>query len=41
MVATGRFCSAYSDKTLMCGICPHNCLLNIGDRGICRSRVNN
>ncbi len=30
----------YSDKTLMCGICPHNCLLNSGDRGICRSRVN-
>ncbi|MEZ4602353.1 MAG: hypothetical protein R2861_02755 [Desulfobacterales bacterium] len=30
----------YSDKTLMCGICPHNCLLDKGDRGICRSRVN-
>ena len=34
------FAVPYSDKTLMCGICPHNCLLDKGDRGICRSRVN-
>jgi pyruvate formate lyase activating enzyme len=25
---------------VMCGICPHSCILDKGDRSICRSRVN-
>ena len=26
--------------TVMCELCPHNCVLNKGDRSLCRSRVN-
>lgn len=29
-----------SDKGVECGICPHNCNLSEGQRGLCRSRVN-
>lgn len=29
----------FGQKTV-CGICPHQCVLSPGDRGICRSRVN-
>jgi pyruvate formate lyase activating enzyme len=28
------------ENTLVCGICPNQCELNPGDRGICRSKVN-
>jgi len=28
------------DDTVMCGICPHSCVLENGDRSVCRSRVN-
>ncbi len=28
------------DQTVMCGICPHSCVLDKNDRSICRSRVN-
>ena len=27
-------------NAVMCGICPHSCILEQGDRSICRSRVN-
>ncbi len=30
---------ATSDK-VVCGLCPHRCILSPGDRGVCRSRVN-
>jgi pyruvate formate lyase activating enzyme len=29
-----------NDKLVMCGICPHRCLLSPGDRSVCRSKVN-
>ena len=29
-----------NDKKVMCGICPHRCLLSPGDRSVCRSKVN-
>jgi len=28
------------NKLVMCGICPHRCLLSPGDRSVCRSKVN-
>ncbi len=28
------------NKVVMCGICPHRCLLSPGDRSVCRSKVN-
>lgn len=28
------------DKSVVCGICPHSCILEKKDRGICRSKVN-
>jgi len=28
------------DNAVICGICPHGCILDDGDRSICRSRVN-
>ncbi len=38
-------CEAFAYRTLgknktICEICPHNCLLSPGDRGICRAKVN-
>lgn len=29
-----------SGDSVMCGICPHGCILDKNDRGVCRSRVN-
>jgi len=28
------------NKLVMCGICPHRCLLSPGDRSVCRSKIN-
>jgi pyruvate formate lyase activating enzyme len=28
------------DGTVICGVCPHACMLEKGDRSVCRSRVN-
>ncbi|MFZ2632373.1 MAG: AmmeMemoRadiSam system radical SAM enzyme [Desulfosalsimonadaceae bacterium] len=36
----GYFYDSFPEKTVMCGICPHSCGLEPGDRGVCRSRVN-
>ena len=29
-----------ADRQVMCGVCPHQCILAPGDRSLCRSRVN-
>ncbi|RPJ16262.1 MAG: AmmeMemoRadiSam system radical SAM enzyme [Desulfobacteraceae bacterium] len=29
-----------SDRKVVCGICPHRCVLSPGDRSVCRSKVN-
>lgn len=34
------FASSLADGQIMCGLCPHQCILAPGDRSVCRSRVN-
>ena len=34
------FCYATDEKTVQCQVCPNRCILEPGDRGICRSKVN-
>lgn len=35
-----RYYETLPGDAVMCGLCPHSCVLENGDRGICRSRVN-
>ena len=34
------FIKSWKTAGLVCGICPHRCVLSPGDRSVCRSRVN-
>ncbi len=36
----GAFYTKMFDDKVVCGICPHKCVLSPGDRSVCRSRVN-
>ncbi|MFZ5571726.1 MAG: AmmeMemoRadiSam system radical SAM enzyme [Thermodesulfobacteriota bacterium] len=36
----GAFYTKMFDHKVVCGICPHKCVLSPGDRSLCRSRVN-
>lgn len=36
----GAFYTKMFDRKVVCGICPHKCVLSPGDRSVCRSRVN-
>ncbi len=38
--APALFQSHLADKKVRCGICPNRCLLEPGDRSVCRSRIN-
>lgn len=36
----GFFYKKLENSKVVCGICPHRCILSPGDRSVCRSRVN-
>ena len=40
MKKEARFWESMSDGKVQCNLCPHNCKINIGKRGICRVRKN-
>ncbi len=40
LIKEASFYQKKEDNNVLCLLCPHNCLISLGNRGLCRARVN-